>query len=260
MQIKLTQKDIEKAGIQNSASGELIDELAYSADQWTQEDLYMNNSEYELVTPYHFNYENDLLSNTKTLQEFKNISKELEMYFDPQTIQNDSNLQAGAQLALNYPLKWSELLDAYTQSLQEDRTDSISSAYNKALQEEIDDFYDSLNREWLRGDQSSRGVVYEIAKYYTDAREGSYDQKAGEYTFTLNEYDVQEYKDKGYKSNQMKRALIDSIKQSSDARLAKDQEQKAKRRAESERLAVYKKEQEEKAEQERRAKLLSLTL
>jgi hypothetical protein len=42
-QITLTQKDIEKANIQNSPSGMLIDELAYSAGQWTSEDLYSNN-------------------------------------------------------------------------------------------------------------------------------------------------------------------------------------------------------------------------
>jgi len=138
MNITITQKDIEKAGIQNSESGMLIDELAYAAKQWTSEQLYSENIDYEPSFPYCFDYEADLLENTKTLQQLTGILEKIYYNFDTSKIKisGGSSLQAGAQVALNYPDEWSEILEAYTEKLKDERTDGISEKYKEQAEKE----------------------------------------------------------------------------------------------------------------------------
>jgi len=215
--ITITEKEFNKAKIKNkliykstddkeyahsfSPSGMLIDELAYCAGQWTSEDLYCNNCEYEPNEPYNFNYENDLFENTKTDKDYYNLNVLLKVSYIP-SLHNvaihGSDLQCGAFIALNYPDQWNELLDLYTEKLKGDRTEGISKKYNDELQKEINRNSDYLYREWLNGDHRDyNGVVYEIAKYFTDERDGSYtkyDNKTktdASYTFTLNEDDIE---------------------------------------------------------------------
>lgn len=260
MQITITQKDIEKNKICNSPSGELIDELAYSAGEWTSEDLWGQNFDYEPSKPYSFNYEADLFEATKTLTQLQGLANSLDISIN-EGLFSGMNLQAGAYCALHMPEKWQELLTAYTEKLDEDGVDGISKAYNKELQDEKDSFNEDLYQEWLYGDHRNyNGVVYEISKYFTEERDGSYDKKSGEYTFTLGEEDIQNYKDAGYKKNQIKGALIDEIRSAGNARNQKEKVEMEKRKAERERLAIYKKEQADKAEAERKAKLLAMTL
>lgn len=261
--ITITQKDIEKAGIQNSENGMLIDELAYSANQWTSNSLYDINFEYEPYEPYEYNYEKDLFEATKTAEQLYSVAQKIGVGINAnwERIAKEQKLQAGACVALNNPEEWKKLLETYTENLKTNGIDSMSGTYNKALEEETTEYHDNLYHEWLYGDHRYfAGVIYEIAKYYTNERNGTYDIKNNKYTFLLNEYDIEEYKDRGYRKNQMKRALLDTIKAKSDSRSAKDREQSEKRRAERERLAIYKKEQAEKAEQERKEKLLSMTI
>jgi hypothetical protein len=177
-QITLTQKDIEKAKIQNSPSGMLIDELAYSAGQWTSEDLYSNNYEYEPNEPYSFDYEADLFLKTKTHPELCNTAREIGYEGNLPSLQmcikKGTTLQAGVFTALRLPEIWSALLEMYTNKLKEDRTDGISEAYNTQLQEEIDEYQEEQYREWLNGDRSNyAGVVKEIARYFTESGQGA---------------------------------------------------------------------------------------
>lgn len=267
--ITINQKDIDKAKLSNSPSGMLIDELAYASGQWTSEDMYGNNFEYEPYVPYQYNYENDLFEHTKTATDLLEIASKLNVYIVPndKMLKQKPPLQAGANCALNMPEKWDMLLEAYTEKLKQDRTDGISETYNKELQDEIDSYHDDLYSEWLNGDHGNyAGVVHEIARYFTDERDGSYtpynhDTKTeASYTFTLNEDDMEKYKEAGYRSNQIKGALIDEIVASGNARKAKEQAENEKRRAERERLQAYKKEQAEKKAEDRKAKLLSMTI
>jgi len=280
--ITITEKEFNKAKIKNkliykstddkeyahsfSPSGMLIDELAYCAGQWTSEDLYCNNCEYEPNEPYNFNYENDLFENTKTVKDYQKIIKDLNISIGIRSAKT-GKLQMGAYIALEHAEKWQELLEAYTKKLKEDRTEGISKKYNDELQKEIDEYSDDQYREWLYGDRRDyAGVIYEIAKYFTDERDGSYtkyDHKTktdASYTFILNDDDIEKAKDEGYNKNQLKKWLIDNIIESGKAREYKEKQENEKRKTERERLAIYKKEQKEKEDQERKEKLLSMKL
>jgi len=264
MKITLNQKDIEKAKIQNSESGMLIDELAYSAGQWTSEDLYENNFEYEPTEPYQFDYEADLLANTKTEEDIYKVIKALGMGMNANItrLAKKSKLQAGAWIALEQPEFFSTLLEAYTDYLKENDTDqTLSEDYAKELEEAKESYQDDLYREWLYGDRSNyAGVVYEIAKYFTEAREGSYNKEDGEYTFTLNEEDIENAKDGGYNKRQLKTWLLNSISNSGEGQAYKDKQEREKRKVEREKQTAYRAEQTASEEAERKAKLLSMTL
>jgi hypothetical protein len=267
MQITITEKELKKSYPTAtgkdykhtfSPSGTLIDELAYCAKQWTQDELHDNNYEYELSVPYDYNYEEDLFEATKTQDELNKLAELLDM---PCTLaQEKTNLQAGAYMALNNPLQWGELLQAYTEKLKEDRTEGISKKYNEALQEEIDEYYESQYKQWLYGDRDYAGVIKEIAKYFTNNRDGEYNKKDDEYTFILDEYDIEKAESEGYNKRQLKKWLLDSIRNAGEAREWKEKQEREKRKAERERLMEYKKQQVEQAEAERKAKLLSMTL
>ena len=260
--ITITQKDIEKAGIQNSDSGFLIDELAYSAKQWTSNDLFENGIDYQPSEPYNYDFEADLLKNTKTWGMLNNIASQLGGCTIPSLITvARSKLQAGAYMALNNPNEWEKLLEAYTDELKTNFTDGISQEYNEALQSEINDYEKQQFKEWLNGDYTNyRGVVYEISKYFTSNDEGSYDQEKNEYTFALDDEDVENFVDMGYHKNQFKKALLDHIKGASDSHRADERVKREKAQAEFKRLAEYKAEQTKANEKARKAKLEAMTL
>jgi len=266
MQITLNQKDIDKAKIQNSPSGMLIDELAYSAGQWTSDDLYENNFDYEPREPYEFNYEADLLANTKTEKDIYNIIKALRMGMNANitTLAKKAKLQAGAWIALEQPEFFATILAVYIKYLQEHGQDQkISKDYAKELKEAKESYNDDQYRDWLSGDHRDfNGVIYEIAKYFTEARDGSYtkynvDTKTEAfYIFELNEDDIENAKDSGYNKRQLKAWILDSVRNSGEGRAQKDKQEREKRKVERERLTAYK----AKAEAERKAKLLLMKI
>lgn len=261
--ITITQKDIKKHDIQNTDSGYIIDELAFSAGQWTSDDLYENNLDYEPTEPYNYDFEADLFEHTVTKEQLHNLAERLDVGCT--LSKRKSNLQAGAYMALHNPTQWQELLKAWESAvrMQDDWTEGglLSEAYQKELEEEKQSFHDDLYKEWLNGDyRGFAGVVYEIAKHFTDNREGDWDEKKAEYTFTLNEYDIEELKDRGYRSNQLKKALLDSIKLASDNRSAKEKADREKRREEYERTKAYKEERKKQEEEARKKKLLAMKI
>ena len=99
-----------------------------------------------------------------------------------------------------------------------------------------------------------------IAKYFIDSGIGDYNKKENEYTFSLNDYDVEKAKEDGYNKRQLKKWLLQSVSQSSENRAYADKVEREKRKAERERVAQYKKEQAEKEQMERVEKLKALTL
>lgn len=272
-----------------SDSGMLIDELAYSADQWTSGELDENNIDYPNESLYyvfeHFNFEDALLKATKTLQKFKKLIAALAVDIEEKTtkVAGRSNLQTGAYYALHYPEAWENLLREYKSKAEEERYSFYYSQFlsdyipelAKELQEAEDDSRASLYKEWLYGDyRDYRGVLVEIAKYYGASEAIDYnDKQADIVTFTFDADDLHEkycgcYQENGKCGERMtlkkyKAALIDDIYSSSVARRAKEKAANAKRKEERERLQAYKKEQAEKeqaekAEAERIAKLKKL--
>jgi len=245
-----------------SPSGMLIDELAYAIGQWTSEDLFQNNLDYEPNEPYQYNYEADLFEATKTLSQLKNVTKGLGTVIN-EGLFTKIDLQAGAYCALHIPQLWNDILVAYTEKLQFERTEGISKAYNEQLQKEIDSFHDDLRKEWLYGDRDCIGIIKEIKKYF-EAESVEYSDKEND-TFvfffdkeqakdTLENYDGEKLTVKNYTAY-----ILTQIVEASKAREYKDKQEREKRKIERERLATYKKGQATQAEANRRAKLLSMT-
>lgn len=258
-------KDGEEYRNMFSDSGMIIDELAYASKQWTSDELYQNNSEYEVYTPYEYNYEDDLFIATKTADKLYKLSYLLKVSLNAnwERIAKEQKMQAGACVALNNPESWNELLQAYKEKLQEERTDGISKVYNEQLQEEIDSEWDNLYKEWLYGDRDSIGVIKEIKKYW-EAEDVVYNKKDND-TFifffdkeqakdTLENYNGEKLSAKNYKSY-----LLGEIQEAGEARQYKEKQENEKRKAERERLIEYKKERATQAELERKEKLLSMT-
>jgi len=101
-------------------------------------------------------------------------------------------------------------------------------------------------------------VVSEIAKYFTDARDGSYDNKSDEYTFTLNEEDMNTAKDSGYNKRQLKAWILNYIQNAGESHASRDRQASEKRKEER---AIKKEREDRRAiekSKERKAKLLSL--
>ena len=259
MQITIKAKDIKKTF---SDSGQLIDELAYSIDAWTSNELYENNFDYEPVEPYEFNFEKDLLENTKTSEQLVAVVyKALGMSVSANitTLAEKAGLQCGAWIALNNDELFQKILTAYTEALKED-DQTLSKDYTKELEEAKESFNNNLYYEWLNGDRGEEGIISRISKYYTETRHSFYDKKSYEYTFVLSEYDIQEYKDRGYKSNQMKRAILDAIEKDSYNRQEKEKVEREKRQEKREREKKHLTERTEREKQERSEKLSKLTI
>jgi len=253
-----TKKDYPLVPFTNS--GMLIDELAYSAKQWTSDDLQDNNFEYEPNEPYNFDFESDLFNQTKTKKDLYSLMASIGLS-EYKTIDwiKTKKLQAGAYIALNYPDIWIELVETYTEAVKDQNTKdiTISKEYRDELAEAVTSFHDDLYHEWLHGgcERDNNGVIEEIRKYY-GAESIDYDKEnAGEITFTYehgNHIDTDEKISKAW--------LLDQIFSASETRRYKDNQESEKRRAERERLAIYKKEQATKAEADRKAKLLAMKL
>ena len=207
MEIKITQKDLKKHDISYSDSGLVIDELAYCAGEYTYDEMYVNNLDDEPNEPYIYNYETDLFEQTKTREELNNIIELLGLGIPiGLSVHNQSNIQAGAQFALNAPEIWAEILEAYTQKLKENGTYnniSISKKYDIAIAKERSSYHQDMYREWLYGDrQYYAGIIYEIAKKFTNTRKSEYNEKKDTYTFFLDECDIEDAKYQGYNKNQ----------------------------------------------------------
>jgi len=267
MEISLTQKDIEDAKISNTDSGYILDELAYSAGKWTSNDMHEANMDYEPLEPYQYDFEKDLFGKIKTWKDLQDICSQIGYAgnLPSMFMLSKTELQAGAFIALNLSDIWTALLFLYTEKLKADRMDSISEAYNKALQSEVDDYYDDLYQIWLYGDRDSAGVIAEVGRYYTE-NAGTFDKVEHVFTFHLSENDEQDIRDdenmpetEPVTEAQAKAYLIDCIIANGNNRAAKDKQEREKRKAEYEKTREYKARQAEQAQAERIAKLKAMT-
>jgi len=267
--IKITPEDIK--GLNFTNTGRVIDELSYSAGEWTEDDLFMNNLEYEAdnIEPYNFNFEDDLLQNTKTMPAFKKLLATLKIDIEENTtkVNDQSNLQAGAYYAINYPEAFNNLLKEYTAKVKEQlyNYDIILSAqYQKEIEENRESYQREEYNEWLYGDHRNyRGVIALISKYYTeDSEAGSYNEKEDIFTFTIDKETAKEeleaYQDGNFTIAKYKIYLLEQIKNKINNRYEKDQAEKRKRKEEREKTEAYKKQRKAEEEAERLAKLKTL--
>jgi hypothetical protein len=267
MKITINEKDIAK---KYSDSGALIDELAYSAGEWTSSELYENNMDYEPVEPYQFDFEADLLANTKKLHELRDLTDKMKFEFPIGTKVDGARPQtAGAQIALYSPEAFTELLQAYTEAVKEQHgSDTIlSPQYEKELQEAKDSFSEDQLYEWLFGDyRDYAGVMKMIAKYYGAESVDLVDRKQpfmSDITFTFDDEQIEEIKsDNDFDTlteQELQQYIINSISDASYSKHAEHKRKSEARRLEHEKEQAYKAERAKQAEEVRKAKLLAMT-
>jgi len=262
-----------------SATGTLIDELAYSAGEATQEDLWNIDSQIYAIdyTIEHYNYKEELLKNIKTYEQYSKLTGALNV---PEAVNSNiskQNKHIGAFVALNYPDHFSVQLEEYTNKLKDEACNYYDSDFlndyapdfTKELQDAVDEQTAQDYREWLHGDRRDyAGVLFLIAKYYGASDALAYDEKTGDsVVFTFDdEYLTERLDYANYDSVPMKEAtqedsknwLINEITTSINSRYEKNKAEQAKRKAERERLTAYKAEQQAIADAERKAKLEAL--
>jgi hypothetical protein len=274
--IDITPKDIKKYNFSFSASGRVIDELAYSAKQWTEDDLFENNIDYENGSFDYiierFNFENALLEQTKTKDELVAIAELLDT--GATLDMKKTKLQAGAYMALKNAGQWSELLKAYTDKCKEEMysyNDSeflfkYASTLQKELADSVSDFYKQNYKEWLYGDHRDyAGVIREIAKYWTEDRDnGAYDEKTDVYTFTIDKEtakdELEQWNGGKLSIKEYKSYLLGRMHDACNGIFEAKRAENRKRKEESERQRAYKAEQKAKAEADRVAELKARTL
>ena len=123
----------------------------------------------------------------------------------------------------------------------------------KALSDHRDESYNN----YLYGDQSSGGCIYEIQKEFSNRyNRYAYDEK--NHTFEI-EADTEEIKENGYKWNQGKKYLLDWIKRQAVYHAEKKDIESKKNREEYARKKAYQEERNIREKEERKQELLSLT-
>lgn len=276
MNITITTADVLKNRESVTASGILIDELAYSAGEATQDDVYENSNEiYALdYTIEHYNnrHERDLLNATKKLDALNALRNALELAGVPVK----KSKHAGATLALTDPITFAETLDAYRDKCKSEAysyydsafLDAYAADYAKELQEAVDAQQRQDYKEWLHGDyRNYSGVLSLIAKYYGADEALDYNEKTGDSViFTFDDESIAEDIANANYGEEVKRMsvklakewLIDRITGSIDAEHNKRTAEQSKRKIERERLTVYKAEQAAIDDAARKAKLSAL--
>src|SRR3990167_4081577 len=290
--IRITAKDFKKFKPRGdrkralfSASERVIDELAYSAKQWTEEDLHENNFDYESESVGYLlkewkgsNAEDEFITllnkgKLKTVLEFADTTDKQPKNLLP--LWKQSKLLFGAFIALEYPALFTEMLGCYQHTVDEafwddEKLAEYAPELAKDKQDGMDEFWKNLNHEWLYGDRSTQGVIYEIKKYY-GAEETEYQEKHDEFIFTFDENELHEkycgcgegyddIKKCAYKKVDWKAELLSSIESNSYSIYNKKHAESEKHAIERKRLNDYKAEQAKQAEAERIAKLKAMKL
>lgn len=231
--IKISDKDIKEHG---SASGLLIDELAFSAGSWTENDLFENNYDYEKgsydYVLEHFDFEGEFLK-TLTKKQAREYAKNLPKF------ETGLAIYKGALTELIYD---EEALTKKCKALADE------------LEESREYFWKDMTKEWLYGDngRNSNGVIDEIRKYY-GAEDTTYDHKKGD-SFSFI-FDVEEFHEKfcgcgeeaeqceNFKTNDYKDFLVDSINIDIENAKRSNERKREEAKIERERMSKYKAEQ-----------------
>lgn len=278
IKVIINEKDLAKYKLSYSASGRVIDELAFSAKQWTEEDLFENNMDYDRESfgyiNEHFNFEDALLKVTKDWQKMLELRKVLECanlvslaLFDKY---KQSGLQAGAFLALNCPDTFAVMLKSYEEKCKDymheyydsEFLDKYAPEYKQELVDAVDDFWKQMNKEWLYGDyRDYSGVIYEIGKYW-EAEDQKYDEDDDTFIFFFDketaESELLDWSAERFSAKRYKNYLLSRIADRSYGHNSLAREKRQKYIDEAKKLHEYKEKQRAEAEEERKQKLLRL--
>lgn len=263
IKIKLISKDIKN---DETISGTLIDKVAIACGQWTEDDLYQNNFEYEGESVDYvwnnFDYENAFL---EWLNKNENEVKRLEGF-------DQSKLKAGAFLAIHYPSEFADRQKEYQEKLNEARYSSeeaiaeLSPELAKKCEEAQDQFWKQLRKEWLFGDYREwAGMDKELARK-VGAMKADYIEATDTMFLTYSFDEAREFiEDKEgisegrITASRLKQDIVDWIEDNQQYNMTKEREENKKRVDECKRLNEYKAQQAKDAATERKAKLLKMT-
>ncbi len=276
--ITIKNKDIKE---DRTDSGRLIDKMAMSIGQWTENDLFINNVDYEHESfDYiyeHFDFEKAFLTwlNKKKDKQISEYLKKDEVYHGDEILKDykKKKLLFGAYFALNYPVNYATELEQFQSELEEERSEYYESEkmeeyapeLKKELEESVEDFQKRNYREWLYGDYSNfRGILCEFKKKI-EAEKVEYGEKEDELYIEIDEtadldfyYNNSLDDERRFTKKEMKDLIVDTI---TNGMIGHDEKQQAERKKRSEeytRVRNYKEEQAKEAEKERREKLLAM--
>lgn len=276
--ITIKNKDIKE---DRTDSGRLIDKMAMSIGQWTENDLFINNTEYEHegfdYIYEHFDFEMAFLTwlNKMTIKQIKEYLKKDEVYHGDAIIKDykKQKLLFGAYFALNYPVNYKVELQAFEEELEEERSEYYESEkmeekapeLKKQLEESVNDFQKRNYKEWLYGDNSNfRGIIFEFKKRI-EADSVEYSETEDELYIEIDEtadldfyYNNSLDDERRFTKKEMKDLIVDTITNGMINEDEKQQAERKKRNEEYTRVRNYKEEQAKEAEKERREKLLAM--
>jgi len=273
MNITIKNKDIK---VDKSMSGRLIDKLAIATEQWEEDDLYVNNTEYECESLDYiikeYDYDTDFISilnkdEKRALKIIKSISKIAVKKY------NQSNLLAGAFLELNYEKRYNKELEKWIDMIKEEALsyyDSLILSKEcqdllKELEKGSEDFWKEMRNEWLNGDYRGdyRGLINYI-KEYLECDDVEYDEKKDELfldfsddeveTISYNYYDD----DKKMNAKEIKEIIISKVNDDQEYFTDKKLTENKKRVEERKELEKYQAEQRRTEKAERKAELLKM--
>lgn len=273
MNITIKNKDIK---VDKSMSGRLIDKLAIATEQWEEDDLYVNNTEYECESLDYiikeYDYDTDFISilnkdEKRALKIIKSISKIAVKKY------NQSNLLAGAFLELNYEKRYNKELEKWIDMIKEEALsyyDSLILSKEcqdllKELEKGSEDFWKEMRNEWLNGDYRGdyKGLINYI-KEYLECDDVEYDEKKDELfldfsddeveTISYNYYDD----DKKMNAKEIKEIIISKVNDDQEYFTDKKLTENKKRVEERKELEKYQAEQRRTEKAERKAELLKM--
>lgn len=252
-----------------TSSGRLIDKIAMSIDQWTEEDLYSNNIDYQSEN---FNYVIRNFDMEKAFIEYLNKMSDddadVYVYFARPPRPSQQKLKFGAYLALNLTDFYQEKLEEFEQDLKDNMYqyydskifDEKAPELKKELEEAEKNFWKDLEHGWLYGDRSESGLIEKYQKSI-QAKEVNYDQKKDIITITIDPEDASEliYGDGTIATKkETKEFLISEIENGMSHTAEKNKTKSEERRIEWQKKKAIKEAQAKKDEEERKAKLLAM--
>lgn len=280
MNITLTDKDL---AINLTDSDQIIDVLALSIDQWTENELYEHNIDYvHYSLDYvieHYDFEKAFI--TKLNEQPEELLKILtEAGQLPLWVKfTAGNLLAGAFLALELPELFEATLKDWTDEVKDaclsfyDEPEMIPQDLIKELEKAEEDFYKDQRKEWLYGDHRDFAGILVMAEREYGVEDVSVDQAKNELHIELdreqavevliNSYNYEDEEIEKMSDKKLEKAtreqLIDLINSNAGTTINRKEEQSKKRQEEYAKTKAYQAERKAQAEVERRGKLLQMT-
>lgn len=272
MQIILTDKNLN---IKLSEAGQPADVLALALKQWTQDELFENNIEYEWQCGASYHIENYNFE-SRVLDWLNRYPEELPESLRPEwkkQAHKPHGLKAGAWLALNKPEDFAAELENYTDEIKEavrsyydvDRK-NIAFELAEQVRQGVEDFHAQNYKEWLHGDYSDFAGILKMAARKYDIERVTLEEKTGRLVFDFTDEQAREFMNNEGEENErptkarMLELLAYRINADADNYAEHKKAERAKRAEEYQKTRAYKEQRKAEAEAERIEKLKAMKI